>query len=54
MYSFVIKIAIVVIRAVLLVNTIPTIGLSIDNTDVVFADPNPNNISVKINVTFFF
>ena len=53
MYSFVIKISLNVVRAVLLVNTVPTLGLSIDNVDDVFAEAYPNNISVINNNIFF-
>ena len=53
MYSFVIKIAILVNKAVLDDTTIPTLGLKFDNVEVVIADPDPNNISVIINKTLF-
>ena len=54
MYSFVIKTAIDVITAVLLVKKIPTLGLSLYNADIVIVEPDPNNISVITNNTFFF
>ena len=46
--------AIDVIRSVLVVNTVPTVGLSFDSADVVIAEPNPNNISVIVNNALFF
>ena len=51
MYSSVIKIAIDVIRALLLVIKKATLELSIDSVEVVFAEPDPNTISVIINNT---
>ena len=45
--------AIDVIKAVLLVNTIPASELSLDKIDVVIAEPDPNIISVTSNSTFF-
>ena len=53
MYSFVIKIAIDVIRAVLLVTTIPKLVFSIDNLDEVIAEPDPFKIPVRIQRIFF-
>ena len=53
MYSLVIKIAIDVIRAVLLVKIKPMLELSIDNVEVVIADPHPNSISVINSQTYF-
>ena len=53
MYSIVSKIAIDVIRAVLLANTIPTLGLSIDYAEVAAVEPNPNKTSVNISKIFF-
>ena len=54
MYSLVIKIAIDVKRAVKLVNTEPMLGFINDTVEVVIARPDPNNILVIINNTFFF
>ena len=54
MYSFVIRIAVDVNKAVELVNTIPMLGLINDIVEVVKADPDPNNISVIINSIFFY
>ena len=53
MYSFVIKTAMFVNKAVLLVSTIPKLGLKNDFVEVVIADPDPNKSSVIINNTFF-
>ena len=53
MYSFVVKIALDVKRAVELVNATPLLGISIDNVEVVTADPDPNKISLLNNITFF-
>ena len=41
MHSFMIKIAIEIFKTVLLVNTTPTLELSFDNEEVVFAEPDP-------------
>ena len=55
MYSFVIKIAIDFNKAVLLVNTKPMLGFSIDDVEVVIAERDPNNTSVIIiNIFFLF
>ena len=54
LYSFVIKMAILVKKAVLLVNTIPMLGTIIENVKVVFSQPDPKNISAINNKTFFF
>ena len=54
MYSFVIKLAKDVRRAVELVNTIPMLVLINDIVEVVLVDPDPNKVSVTINNTFFF
>ena len=48
MHLFVISTAIDVNRAVELVNTIPMLGFSNDNVEVVIADPDPNKSSVII------
>ena len=48
-----IKIAILVNKAVELVKTIPILGINNDNVEVSIADPDPTNISVIINNTFF-
>ena len=53
MYSFLIKIAIDVKRAVELINTIPMFGLIKDLVEVLIADLDPNTISVIVNRTFF-
>ena len=53
MYSLVIKIAILVNKAVEEVNTIPILGFNNDIVEVPIADPDPTNISVIINNTFF-
>ena len=53
MYSCVIKIAIDVIRSVLLVTTIPKLVFSLDNLDEVIAEPDPFKVSVKIQRIFF-
>ena len=53
MYSFVIKIGADVNQAVEEVRTIPTLGFTKNIAEVDIADPNPNNISVIINNTFF-
>ena len=52
-YSFVIKIAILVSRALLDDVTIPILGLIIDSVEDVIAEPDRNNISVIIYNTFF-
>ena len=54
MFSFVIKIAINVKRAVELVNTIRMLGFNNDIVEIPIADPDPNKFSVIINNTFFF
>ena len=54
MYSLVIKIAILVNKAVEEVNTIPMLGLNNGIVEVVIADPDPNETSVINNNTFFF
>ena len=54
MYSFVIKIAIDLKKAVELVNTIPILGFLNGHVEVVIADPDPKNISVISNNTFFY
>ena len=53
MYSFVIKIAILVNRAVKEVNTIPMLGLTNDMVDVEIEDPDATKVSVIINNAFF-
>ena len=53
MYSFVIKIAILVNRAVLLEITIPALGLIKTIDELPTAEPAPPSISVIINITFF-
>ena len=53
MYCFVIKIAILVNKAEELVNTIPMLGVNNDIVDVERADPDPINLSVINNITFF-
>ena len=52
-YSFVINIAILVNKAVELVKTIPILGFTNDIVEVPIADPDPTNISVIINNSFF-
>ena len=52
-YSFVIKIAIDVNKAVEEVNTIPMLGFINDIVEVPIADPDPIKISVTINRIFF-
>ena len=52
-YSFAIKIARDVSKAVDEVNTIPTLGFINDIVDAEIADPDPIKISVIINKTFF-
>ena len=52
MYSFVIKIAIDVKRAVEVVKTIPMLEFIIDNVEVVIADPDLNKISMISNNAF--
>ena len=53
MYSFVIKIAKEVNRAVLLEMIIPTLGLTIDRVEVVIVETDPNKISeIFINTIF--
>ena len=54
MYSFVIKTAIDVNKALELVITTPMLGLINDILEVIFADPDPYKISVIINKLFFF
>ena len=51
--SLVIKIAIVVIKAEQLDNTTPMLGLIKDIVEVPIANPDPNKISVTINITFY-
>ena len=53
MYSFVIKIAIDVNKAVELVNTIPIVGFINDIVEVVIVDPDPNYIPVIYENNFF-
>ena len=53
MYSFVIKIAIDVNKAVGEVNTVPMLEIISDIFEVPIADPDPINISVIFNNTFF-
>ena len=53
MYSLVIKIAILVNKAVEEVDSIPIFEFSNDNVEVPIADPDPNNISVILKNTFF-
>ena len=52
MYSFVFEIAILVKKAVELINTIPILGLIKNMVELPFADPNPIKISVVIDNTF--
>ena len=52
-FSIVIKIAIDVKRAVLLINRIPTIGLSIDNADVVIPVLDPHEKFSSYSGDFF-
>ena len=52
-HSLVIKIAILVNKAVELVKTIPMLGFNNDIVEVPIADPDPTNISVAFNITFF-
>ena len=52
-YSLVIKIAILVNKAVEEVNTILILGFDNDIVEVPIADPDPTNNSVIINNTFF-
>ena len=54
MYSFVIKIAIDVNRAVEIVDTLQMLGFINDNVDVAFVHPDPSKISVIINSNLFF
>ena len=53
MYSLVIKIAILVNKAVLLEIIIPAPGIINPIVKVLFADPDPIKLSVIINNTFF-
>ena len=53
MYSFVIRIAIDVKKAVELVNTKQMLGLINDIVEVPIVDPDPNKISVISKKTFF-
>ena len=53
MYSFVIKIAKDVKRAVDLIKTISKLGLINDIVEVLIVDPNANETSVIFNKTFF-
>ena len=53
MYSFVIKIARDVSKAVEEVNNVPTLGFINDIVDVEIADPDPIKISAIINNIFF-
>ena len=53
MNSLVIKIAILVNKAVEEVKTIPMLGLINDIVEVLIADPDPTKLSVIINYTFF-
>ena len=53
LYSFVIKIAMEVNRAVLLVNTISTLGLSIAKADFFIVKSDPTKFSVIINSNLF-
>ena len=54
MYSFVIKIAILVNKAVLLEIIIPAAGLINPNVEELIADPDPIRISLIINNVFFY
>ena len=51
-YSFVIKIAILVYKAALDKKTIPTVGLVIHKVELVFVEPPPIKFSVTFNNTF--
>ena len=53
MYSFVVKIALDVNRAVEMVNATPMLGISIDIVEVFTADLDPNKVSLLNNNTFF-
>ena len=54
MYSFVIRVAIDINKAVELINTIPMLGLNNDFVETFFLDPDPNKKTYVIffNVTF--
>ena len=53
MYSLVIKIAILVNKAVLDEIIMPAPGLIRPNVELLISDPDPIKISVIINITFF-
>ena len=53
LYSFVIKLAILLNKAVLDDITMPTDGLNIDKVELVIGEPPPIKISVIINNTLF-
>ena len=53
MYSFVIKIAILVNKAVLLETIIPAPGLINPNVEVLIGDLDPIKLSIIINSIFF-
>ena len=53
LYSLVIKIALLVNKAVLDDIIIPTDGLIEDKVELVFVEPPPIKISVIFNITFF-
>ena len=53
MYSFVIKIAIDVNKAVEEVNTLPMLGIISDIVELPIDDPDPINVSVIFNNSFF-
>ena len=53
MYSFAIKIAIDVNKAVELVNTLPIVGFINDIVEVVIVDPDPNYIPVIYKSTLY-
>ena len=52
-YSLVIKLAILVNKAVELVKTTPILGFNNEIVEVPIADPDPTNILVTINKIFF-
>ena len=54
MYSFLIKITILVNKAVLVEIITPALGLINPNVDVLIADPHPIKISVIINNILFY
>ena len=53
MFSFVIKIAIDVIRAEMLAIGIPILGLTIDNVKDTIVDKDPTKFSESIRIIFF-